>query len=123
MNILGQLDAIAEEQFELLPQLSFVNEAGPEIEFHEQVDVALPMGLTPGDGAEDSDIRRAVAGREPQDLLSLRPEECQVRRRVRSDRSARCHSSYGTSPTVMIPSTVSTWINLSSTWAQGLLHI
>jgi hypothetical protein len=55
--------------------------------------------------------------------LSLRPEECQVRRRVRSDRSARCHSSYGTSPTVTIPSTVSTWINLSSTWAQGLLHI
>lgn len=54
MHILSKVDPIAKEQFELLLQLNFIDEAAPPLELHEQVDVAIPMGLTPGDGAVDA---------------------------------------------------------------------
>ncbi len=65
MDLLSEIDPIAEEQLELLLQLNFVNEAAPTLELHEQVDVALWMSCTPGNRAVDADVRRAVTGREP----------------------------------------------------------
>lgn len=98
MHILGEIDPIAEEQLELLLQLNFVDETAPALELHEQVDVALRMSCISGDRAVDTDVRCGVTGREPQDLLSLRAKERQVRwRRARRDRPAHRHGSRGTS--------------------------
>ena len=59
----------AEQGLEVHEEAAEIEEAASFFQLHEEIDVALGIGRTLGDGAEDPHVRGAVLGGQPQDIV------------------------------------------------------
>jgi len=82
----------SQELFESDPELIHPPKVGETprvvVEIDQEVEIAFGNGVTPGNGADDADIGRAMIGRDPKDCISDVSEVCDGGRVQRSSHYA-----------------------------------